>query len=175
MRKHGSWRNLCGKGFLFSGELVKNHKLILQHFILVNYQGTWQQNFDKCSSLGMQPIWFKNAAEMQCLAKEMADWTLNWNYWTGGIQQDSWGMWGWCSAQGVAPFTDDGLRWAAGEPDNFKKSEGCLQLRVLKNTTGLAIFDKGCNAKYALACQVGSHSLLRRTDIILISFHIRTN
>jgi hypothetical protein len=102
----------------------------------------------------MRPIWLKDAAEMQCLAREMSNWTLNWNYWTGASQQGCWGQWAWCSSAPLPdPMLDEGLSWAAGQPDNFNNSDGCLQIRVLKNATGLVLLDRPCNSRYVMACQ----------------------
>jgi len=100
----------------------------------------------------MRPVWFKDDKEMECLAKEVSNWTLNWNYWTGGTQQSCWGQWAWCSAQGPDALVQ-GLRWAQGQPDNVNGTEGCLHLRILQNNTGLAISDKSCSRKYVMACQ----------------------
>jgi len=114
-------------------------------------KGTWAENYARCCSLGLRPVWFKDASEMECLSKEVSNWTLNWNYWTGGTQQSCWGQWAWCSAQGPDPLVQ-GLRWAQGQPDN--PQEGCLHLRIIKNATGLVLSDRNCTSKYVMACQV---------------------
>jgi len=111
----------------------------------------------------MRPIWFKNASEMQCLVKEMSNWTLNWNYWTGGKQSCS-DQWTWCSVQGPEPLAM-GLRWADGQPDNFQGDEECLHMRIYKNISGLVISDRKCSNKYVLACQVRTRFFEARSAV----------
>jgi hypothetical protein len=103
----------------------------------------------------MRPIWFKDLAEMQCLAKEVsANWTLNLNYWTAATQQSCWGQWSWCSGDDPEPL-NQALIWAVGQPDNAKGNEGCLHLRLLKNSSTTPVLsDRNCSSKYFMACKV---------------------
>jgi hypothetical protein len=115
---------------------------------------TWQESHAKCCSLGMRPIWFRDAFEMQCVSKEMSsNWTLNQNYWTAATQQSCWGQWSWCTVDGPLPL-GQGMQWADKQPDNAQGIEGCVHLRVFKNGSLPALSDRNCSQKYFLACKV---------------------
>jgi len=92
---------------------------------------------------------------MNCVSNyvKFTNWTLNFNYWTGGKQQGCWGEWGWCSSSGV-DAVKEGLIWSPNQPDNQNGSEGCLHLRVFKNGSGVALSDRRCLDKYIMACEV---------------------
>ncbi|XP_059488805.1 uncharacterized protein LOC132204354 [Neocloeon triangulifer] len=134
--KYGKWINVCNKIYLFSNKL-----------------GTWQQSWDTCCSLGMRPVWFQDASDMACLSNATkSNWTLNYNYWTAGHAQGSWGQWAFCAPGG--PLTlPDLLSWAAGQPDNASPDELCLHMQVGKNGTNLTLSDRNCSHKYVIACQ----------------------
>jgi hypothetical protein len=116
----------------------------------------------------MQPLWFNDASEMTCLSEKTPNWTLNFNYWTGGLQQSCWGQWSWCSPDGPEPLKK-GLHWMQGQPDNAQGNEGCIHSRVFKNSSGFAISDRNCSHKYVMACKVELIS-----DLIDVSFFILT-
>jgi len=101
----------------------------------------------------MRPVWFRSASEMACVAAAVSgNWTLNLNYWTGGVQQSCRGQWAWCSKDVPDPMLGaDDFNWAPGQPDN--PSEQCLHVRFYKNTTAPTISDRNCNSKFVLACQ----------------------
>ena len=90
---------------------------------------------------------------MQSLSDQIksANWTLNLNYWTAGRQQGCWGEWGWCHAASGAALADD-LLWLSGQPDNDK--EGCVHLRIFTNGSKVALSDRNCSSKFAIACKV---------------------
>ncbi|XP_059488803.1 uncharacterized protein LOC132204352 [Neocloeon triangulifer] len=134
--KSGKWINVCNKNYLFSNKL-----------------GTWQQSWDTCCSLGMRPVWFQDASDMACLTNATkSNWTLNYNYWTAGRAQGSWGQWAFCAPGG--PLTlPDSLSWAAGQPDNASPDELCLHMQVGKNGANLTLNDRNCSHKYVIACQ----------------------
>ncbi|XP_059482052.1 uncharacterized protein LOC132200543 [Neocloeon triangulifer] len=139
--KYGKWIKVCKKMYLFSNQL-----------------GTWQQSWDTCNSLGMRPVWFQDASDMECLSNATkSNWTLNYNYWTAGRSQGSWGQWAWCTPNGPL-ILPDSLLWADGQPDNAIPDEMCLHLRVGKNGSDLALSDRNCSNKYVIACQ-GTTSL----------------
>ncbi|XP_059488887.1 uncharacterized protein LOC132204410 isoform X2 [Neocloeon triangulifer] len=134
--RYGNWMTICNKRYLFSNKL-----------------GTWQQNWDTCCSLGMRPVWFQDASDMACLSNATkSNWTLNYNYWTAGRAQGSWGQWAFCAPHG--PLTlPDSLSWAAGQPDNASPDELCLHMLFGKNGANLTLSDRNCSHKYVIACQ----------------------
>jgi hypothetical protein len=103
----------------------------------------------------MHPIWFEGGKEMQSLSDHIksVNWTLNLNYWTAGRQQGCWGEWGWCHAASGAALADD-LLWLPGQPDNDK--EGCVHLRIFANGSKVALSDRNCSSKFAIACKVNT-------------------
>jgi hypothetical protein len=99
----------------------------------------------------MQPIWFSGGDEMKCFSDLIkTNWTLNYNYWTGGAQQGCWGEWGWCQGSNASVMPND-VTWLPGQPDN--SSEGCLSLRIFKNGSNIALSDKRCLDKFIMACK----------------------
>jgi len=61
---------MCGATYLFGNELVL--KLFNLKYIPIqihNEQVTWEQNLQKCCSLGMQPIEHTTLTEQQCVAE----------------------------------------------------------------------------------------------------------
>jgi hypothetical protein len=114
-------------------------------------KGNWKNNYDMCCSLGMQPIWFSGGDEMKCISDLIkTNWTLNYNYWTGGAQQDCWGEWGFCQGTHAFAMSNDGT-WLPGQPDN--SSERCLSLRIFKNGSTIGLSDKRCLNKFVMACK----------------------
>jgi hypothetical protein len=104
----------------------------------------------------MRPFWFKDLAELQCLAGEIAseEWKLNLNFWTAATQQSCWGQWSWCSRESSPLQLAQNLVWAERQPDNADGDEGCLHLRLFKNGSTPALSDRNCTFKYFLACKV---------------------
>jgi hypothetical protein len=99
----------------------------------------------------MQPIWFSGGDEMKCISDLIkTNWTLNYNYWTGGAQQGCWGEWGWCQGTNASVMPND-VKWLPDQPDN--SSEGCLSLRIFKNGSNIALSDKRCLDKFVMACK----------------------
>lgn len=83
----------------------------------------------------------------------LVNWTLNYNYWTGGIDQCG-GKWAWCR-QNLEPIPfDPALEWDSKQPDNLTGVETCVQLKIYRNSTGIKLHDKNCSSKFIFACQV---------------------
>jgi Lectin C-type domain len=86
----------------------------------------------------------------------LVNWTLNFNYWTGGVHLCD-GKWGWCLPDGSpAPFAPD-LEWDSNQPDNKTGNETCVQMKIYRNATGIKLHDKNCSNKFIFACQVSEH------------------
>jgi len=85
---------------------------------------------------------------------DAVNWTLNFNYWTGGTQTGLFGQWSWCK-QGHSPerLVKD-LVWDTGEPDNKGGKEDCVHLRIGRNGTPVKLTDKNCSSLLIFACQV---------------------
>ncbi|XP_059474381.1 uncharacterized protein LOC132196029 [Neocloeon triangulifer] len=134
--KHGYIASICGNKYLFGNSI-----------------GTWRENYDKCCSLGMTPIIIETAQEQSCLSNfTNSNWTLNFNYWTGGTQQGCRGRWAWCSSSGLLDLNDN-LTWSSGQPDNKAGNEECLHMRLNQNSSGVVLSDRNCTDKYVFACK----------------------
>jgi hypothetical protein len=48
----------------------------------------------------------------------------------------------------------ENLIWGKNQPDNKAGADNCIHMRVLKNASGIALFDKNCSDRYIVACEV---------------------
>jgi hypothetical protein len=53
----------------------------------------------------------------------------------------------------MLPLTDN-LTWAFNQPDNKAGGDDCIQIRIMQNATGIALYDRNCSDKYVIACEV---------------------
>jgi len=147
-------------------------------------QGTWEQNYERCCSLGLSPIIIERIEELNCLSNftkstnifkyfnplsnnvSLLDkWAYNFNYWTGGTQKGCKGQWAWCSGSGNVPFPEN-LTWTFNQPDNKGGGDDCIHMRLNQNDTGVAISDRNCSDKFIIACEVQIHFLLQEIRFI---------
>jgi len=76
----------------------------------------------------MSPLNVDTVQKQKCLSDvSKSNWTLNFNYWTGGTQQGCRGAWRWCS--GLGTF-DDLVQWEPGQPDN-KEGEKLIECLII--------------------------------------------
>jgi Lectin C-type domain len=117
---------------------------------------SWRKNWEICCSLGMTPLTLDSASEQQCLSKVTTDkdWKGNFNYWSGGTQQDCRGSWGWCAAGAAPKFVSDELKWEPGQPDNLSGREDCMHLKNFVMAGMLMLTDRNCTDRYIFACKV---------------------
>jgi hypothetical protein len=121
----------------------------------------------------MQPIYLTSADQQRCLSKltasktrksktanprysfsaSKANWTGNFNYWTGGYQSCK-GLWGWCDGASQFQPMAAALLWAANQPDLVRNAQNCLQMRVDRNGSGVVLNGRECKERYVYACQV---------------------
>jgi hypothetical protein len=90
---------------------------------------------------------------MADLQLSTANWTLNFNYWTGGTTKNMPSQWSWCGTNPILGLNDN-LKWEKGQPDNKGGNEECLHMRFVMNSTGAIITDRNCSLKYIYACEV---------------------
>jgi hypothetical protein len=83
---------------------------------------------------------------------KLANWTGNWNYWTGGFQGCR-GLWGWCAGATFIPIAEN-ITWAPNQPEPMKTNENCMHMRIYKNSSSTALSDRNCSDKYIYACKV---------------------
>ncbi|XP_059488790.1 uncharacterized protein LOC132204343 isoform X2 [Neocloeon triangulifer] len=129
---HGFWRTTCGSLFVF-GKTLAN----------------WQQNFDKCCSLGMVPIFFEARDKFMCFNRMINgfNWPYNTRYWTSGLR-DSPSRFVFCqTTANVSSYY-----WESGEPNNVNKSENCAQLIIKPGNNTALLADKYCGEISAFAC-----------------------
>jgi hypothetical protein len=119
-------------------------------------QVSWRKNWEICCSLGMTPLTLDSASEQQCLSKVTTDkdWKGNFNYWSGGTQQDCRGSWGWCGAGAAPKYVSDELKWEPGQPDNLSGREDCMHLKNFVMAGMLMLTDRNCTDRYIFACKV---------------------
>jgi hypothetical protein len=64
----GFWaNNVCGNTYFFSNKLVGHD--FSEYFYHCHVQGTWEQNVERCCSLGLSPIALETKEELECLEK----------------------------------------------------------------------------------------------------------
>jgi hypothetical protein len=103
----------------------------------------------------MTPLTVNSVSEQECLSNisKSGNWKGNYNYWTGGTQQECRGSWGWCGADAVPRGVADDLKWEKGQPDNLGGRQDCVHLKVLEST-GFMLTDRNCTDRYIFACKV---------------------
>jgi hypothetical protein len=47
---------------------------------------------------------------------------------------------------------------STNQPDNKAGGDDCIQMRLLQNATGIALYDRNCSDKFVVACEV-NHNL----------------
>jgi Lectin C-type domain len=87
------------------------------------------------------------------LNKTIGFWPYNFNYWTGATQKDCKGQWTWCSGSSAVALPEN-LTWGFNQPDNKAGGDDCIQMRLMQNATGIALFDRNCTDKFVIACEV---------------------
>jgi hypothetical protein len=103
------------------------------------------------------------------LNKKIGSWPYNLNYWTGATQKGCKGQWTWCSGSSAAALPDN-LTWGFNQPDN-KAGDDCIQMRLMQNTTGIALFDRNCSDKFVIACEVTNLKSNLFVSIYFIFYH----
>jgi hypothetical protein len=83
---------------------------------------------------------------------KQANWTGNWNYWTGGLQGCR-GSFGWCEGDTFIPIPEN-LTWAPNQPELTKTNENCVHMRIYNNDSSATLSDRKCSDKYIYACKV---------------------
>jgi hypothetical protein len=120
-------------------------------------QGNWDQNWNFCCSLGMEPIIIESRDEQNCLSNltTSVNWQNNFNYWTAGTQRGCSGQWHWCGSSDKAELKTE-LQWERFQPDDKGGNESCLHMRVFTTgrDLGVKLTDRNCADRYVLACQV---------------------
>jgi hypothetical protein len=135
---------------------------------------TWEQNWQTCCSLGMEPLIIESTKELKCMSNltTIGTWGGNFNYWTAGTQRDCRGSWSWCGSDGEKVFNDD-LTWDKNQPDNKGGKEDCIHLKLKKDSYGkpqeFVITDRNCSDKYILACKVRLATLIWILSILIKS------
>jgi hypothetical protein len=111
-----------------------------------------------CYQLGMRPITLEKPDEQLCLANlKLEKWPFNFNYWTSGSQELSFGYFNWVTDDSYKELHPD-LTWAKKAP-NYKKPgmRNCLRMKFYESAEGnmtIQLSDGMCNDKYVLGCEV---------------------
>ncbi|XP_059476778.1 uncharacterized protein LOC132197481 isoform X2 [Neocloeon triangulifer] len=127
---HGFWLDACGLTLLLGKSL-----------------GTWNENSAKCFGLNMQPFTLESKDKLDCMNLQAKDWKFNMNYWTGGTKDVASGAFGWCSANGSAPWQDF-LPLA-----NLASDHNCVQMHISKANASVSVNDRRCSDRFIFACQ----------------------
>ncbi|XP_059475015.1 uncharacterized protein LOC132196415 isoform X2 [Neocloeon triangulifer] len=133
---YGYWVESCGSLFLWGNTVVN-----------------WQENFDRCCSIGMTPIMIENDTKRQCLINLAKPplWKYNAHYWTSGQRISANATFQWCLSNST--FSNVSNIWQSGQPDNTNNSENCVHLNIDKTKGSVATTDKNCSNLYVFGCQ----------------------
>ncbi|XP_059475022.1 uncharacterized protein LOC132196417 [Neocloeon triangulifer] len=133
---YGYWVESCGSLFLW-GSVVVN----------------WQENVDRCCSIGMTPIMIENDTKRQCLINLAKPplWKYNAHYWTSGRRISANATFQWCLSNST--FSNVSNIWQSGQPDNTNNTENCVHLNIDKTNGSVATTDKNCSNLYVFGCQ----------------------
>jgi len=105
----------------------------------------------------MRPIILETTEEQKCLESlEMEKWPKNYNYWTAGSQEGSFGYFNWCSEQGPTKLDTD-LVWANKAPNYKGPVKACMMMKFQKDKQDnitLQLSDRNCKDKYVFGCEV---------------------
>ncbi|XP_059470982.1 uncharacterized protein LOC132193989 [Neocloeon triangulifer] len=133
---HGFWETACGEQLLF-GKFLAN----------------WQQNYDMCCKLGMEPITLDSPAKASCMKSFVNgnNWKYNTRYWTSGVRKKIGGSFLWCKNTS-APFPTN--MWGFSSPNTIINGSGnCAQMQIVKGNSSILLEDKTCTFLSAFACQ----------------------
>ncbi|XP_059468520.1 uncharacterized protein LOC132192538 [Neocloeon triangulifer] len=130
---YGFWVQTCDRLYLFGKSLA-----------------TWQENFENCNKIGMDPVSFVNVAEQQCFKLLLPNWKYSANYWTAGFKVDNVSdKFSWCSKNGSTTVSNTEILWDKSGND----SQYCLHLNVDKENSTFSLVQESCNNSQMLACQ----------------------
>ncbi|CAB3384994.1 Hypothetical predicted protein [Cloeon dipterum] len=123
--KYGSFISVCNTNFLFGNRPL-----------------TWDENYDFCCSLGLEPLNIADEIEDNCLQNFVkSSWNLNYNYWSGGTSRGIW-----CPSNkrvGVKIVPNNGL--------------DCLRMQVARNVSieapAISWTHRNCSWRYMPACR----------------------
>ncbi|XP_059468637.1 uncharacterized protein LOC132192615 isoform X2 [Neocloeon triangulifer] len=129
---HGFWVTTCGKLFVFGKSLVN-----------------WEENVNKCCSLGMKPIAFENKDELECFNKyiQSGSWKYNKYYWLFSQKSTMDKTFRWCSNnQEISSEL-----WL--DKSKANGTESCLQMEISTVANQALLLTKECTMLKAFACQ----------------------
>lgn len=121
-------------------------------------QVNWKANMQTCAQLGMRPIAFESPVEQSCLANlKLQKFPFNYNYWTSGSQEHSFGTFEWITDKGYEQMHSD-LIWESKSPDYKTRGQrDCLKMKFYKSPIGnisVQLSDRMCNESFVLGCEV---------------------
>ncbi|XP_059489201.1 uncharacterized protein LOC132204598 [Neocloeon triangulifer] len=146
--QHGFWLDTCGQTLLLGKSL-----------------GTWHQNSAKCFSLIMQPLALESKEKLECMKLQAKSWKFNLNYWTGGAKDLASGIFGWCSANGSAP-------WQNVLPlESLEKDQNCVQMQISKTNGSISISGRRCSDRMIFACQVQFFTVMATDKSMVLKNH----
>ncbi|XP_022223345.2 C-type lectin 37Da-like [Drosophila obscura] len=101
----------------------------------------WYVAYEKCRELDAELITFETDEEIDEIANYLNSNQERGDYWTSGNDLVMTGTHKWfTNAQRI-----NSLRWARGQPDNFRRREHCIHLGyIFKDSIGFELGDRPC-------------------------------
>ncbi|CAB3379238.1 Hypothetical predicted protein [Cloeon dipterum] len=101
---YGQFVEACGKTYLIGSPLKD-----------------WDENWQTCCAIGMQPVIVDTMDESQCLASKLQSIVPpNTAYWSGGFKHELNNMWSWCSKDSPEPIDDSLITEISNDESKFE-------------------------------------------------------
>ncbi|XP_049542497.1 perlucin-like [Anopheles darlingi] len=120
-----------------------------KRYLPQNEKATFLEAWRRCHELGLRLATIANSAESDMIKEVLNGATSKEPYWIGGTDLGLEGVFEWISTGEPIGYKTGYTNFFAGEPNNDKGNENCLDI----GNEGVAWFDKPCDAKEKFICE----------------------